>query len=86
MRIVLHRHFQKRIQKLPRSVREAYKVRRDLFIRNPFDPMLNNHSVDRRFPGCRSINVTGDYRVIYEEVEKGVAWFLRIGTHPELYG
>lgn len=86
MKVVLHKHFEKRIKKLPHSVLETYKERRDLFLVDPFDPILNNHSVDKRFPGCRSINITGDYRVIYNEVGSNLARFLKIGTHAELYG
>ena len=85
MRVVLHRNFEKRIKKLPRKIREAYKTRRDLFLADPFHPLLNNHSVDRAFPGYRSIDVTGDYRVIFEQLN-GLARFLKIGTHSELYG
>ena len=86
MRIILHRNFEKRLKKLQRPIQEAYKTRRDLFLENPFHPALNNHSVEKRFPGCRSINVTGDYRVIYEPIEDDVAYFIKIGTHSELYG
>lgn len=33
----------------------------------------------------RSINITGDYRAIYE-VKDGIAYFISVGTHHELYG
>lgn len=46
--------------------------------------ILNNHSVDKAFTDCRSINVTGDYRAIFKE-ENNVIIFLKIGTHSELY-
>ena len=59
--------------------------RLDLFTGNKFHPILNNHSVDKRFPGCRSINVTGDYRAIFKEVGQEVK-FVHIGTHSQLYG
>lgn len=85
MRIILHQNFEKRIKKLPRPIQEAYKARRDLFLQSPFHPLLNNHSVDKKFPGCRSINITGDYRVIFRDESKN-AVFVNIGTHSELYG
>ncbi len=81
----LHKKFEKRYAKLPQEVKARFKERRDLFLENPFDPRLNNHSVDRAYPGCRSINVTGDYRAIFSEFVGGVM-FVNVGTHAELYG
>ena len=85
MRVVLHRDFEKRIKKLSRQIQEAYKTRRDIFLEDQFRPLLNNHSVGSVFPGCRSINITGDYRVIFKQRDD-IAHFLKIGTHSELYG
>ena len=59
--------------------------RKNLFLEDSLHPLLNNHSVDYAYPGWRSINVTGDYRALYEELEDGVV-FMKIGTHSELYG
>jgi len=84
MRIVLHRTFEKQIKKLPSKIQATYKIRRDVFLEDPFHPLLDNHSVDRAFPGCRSINITGDYRVIFK-AQDGIAHFLKIGSHSELY-
>jgi addiction module RelE/StbE family toxin len=85
MRIVYKKRFEKQLKKLPLNIRERFYERLNLFIDNHSSPILNNHSVDMIYPGCRSINVTGDYRAIYEEV--GVtAYFIQIGTHSELYG
>jgi hypothetical protein len=36
----------------------------------------------------RSIDITNDYRAIYEEVREGdntIAYFFLLGTHKELY-
>lgn len=56
-----------------------------LFLKDKFAKKLNNHSVDKAFPDCRSINITGDYRAIFYE-SGDVAVFIIIGTHSELYG
>jgi len=79
-----HRNFDKRYARLPTKIQDQFKKRRNLFISQPFHPLLNNHSVDEVFPGWRSINVTGDYRALYEERE-GEVVFMTIGTHSELY-
>lgn len=86
MRVVLHRDFQKRIKKLSPSIRRAYQARRDLFLKDPFNPLLDNHPLQGEYAGYRSINVTGDYRVMYELIEADLSHFIKIGTHAELYG
>lgn len=84
MEIGLHRKFLKKFRKLPFAVRRRFMERKNLFSREPFHPLLNNHSVHEVFPGWRSINVTGDYRALFEEREAMVV-FMTIGTHSELY-
>ena len=84
MRIDLHRSFLKDFKKLPTKIRDQFVERKNLFLAIPFHPLLNNHSVEKRFPGCRSINVTGDYRAIFKERDTNVL-FMRIGTHSQLY-
>jgi len=85
MEIKLHRLFFRKYKKLPRSVKIKFIERKNLFLKEPFNPLLNNHPVDRRYPNCRSINVTGDYRAIFKQ-ENNQAIFLLIGTHSQLYG
>jgi len=85
MIIRYHRLFEKDFDKLPRNVQLKFYERVELFRTGTFHPLLNNHSVEKRFPGCRSINVTGDYRAIFSE-RGDTALFVRIGTHSELYG
>jgi mRNA-degrading endonuclease YafQ of YafQ-DinJ toxin-antitoxin module len=85
MKVGLHRRFIKKFKKLPKSVRLKFVERKNLFVEDKFNPVLNNHSVGKAFPGCRSIDITGDYRVIFED-GGDVATFLKIGTHSELYG
>ncbi|OGG77159.1 hypothetical protein A3B35_02625 [Candidatus Kaiserbacteria bacterium RIFCSPLOWO2_01_FULL_54_24] len=64
MRVELHRKFTKKFRKLPRDIRTRFVERKNLFSREPFHPLLNNHSVHKKFPGWRSVNVTGDYRAL----------------------
>jgi len=85
MEIKLHRLFLKKYKKLPKSVKLKFVERKNLFIKERFHPLLNNHSVDSRYSNCRSINVTGDYRAIFKQ-ENNQAIFLLIGTHSQLYG
>lgn len=83
--IHLHKKFEKRYTKLPPNIKEQFKIRRDLFLKDPFHPLLNNHSVEKVFPGSRSINITGDYRAVFTQTDD-LVMFTTIGTHSELYG
>lgn len=82
--ILLQKYFEKKYAKLPHKIKDAFKERRDLFLENMYDPILDNHSVDRAYPGCRSINITGDYRAIFFD-DGAVVTFVAIGTHAQLY-
>ncbi len=84
MEIVFHSHFKKKFKKLPKDIQKHFTERLNIFLENKFNEILNNHSVEKIYPNCRSINVTGDYRAIFKEKENLVT-FLLIGTHSELY-
>jgi mRNA-degrading endonuclease YafQ of YafQ-DinJ toxin-antitoxin module len=84
MRITYKKQFEKNFKKLPLKIKEQFYERLEVFISNKFDVGLNNHSVDKVFPGCKSINITGDYRAIFAEENNSVV-FITIGTHSELY-
>ncbi len=86
MIVHLHRSFEKSFVKLPKNIRERFKERRNLFIADSFHPLLNNHRLHEPYVGCRSINVTGDYRAIFYHENNGVVRFINIGTHHELFG
>lgn len=87
MRIDYSKRFIKQLKKAPLRIRSAFKKRLALFILNPFAILLNNHSLKGKWQGFKSINVTGDWRVIftadlnYQEIK-----FFAIGTHSQLYG
>lgn len=82
--ILLQKCFEKKYAKLPQKIKAAFKERRDLFLENMYNPILDNHSVEKAYPGCRSIDITGDYRAIFFE-EGEVVTFIAIGTHAQLY-
>jgi mRNA-degrading endonuclease YafQ of YafQ-DinJ toxin-antitoxin module len=86
MQIIFHKKFIKDFAILRPEQKLKFKERRTLFESNPFDPTLKNHSVERAYPGWRSINITGDIRALYEEKSEDVAVFMKIGTHSQLYG
>lgn len=81
--------FLKTLKKLNVRIRKSFKKQILLFSKNPNDPQLNNHPLKREYQGLRSIDITADWRAIYEEKQEGgeeTAYFVLIGTHKQLYG
>ena len=74
----------KKLKKTPSKIQERFYERLELFVQNKFDRILNNHSVGRAYPDCRSINITGDYRAIFKDHGELII-FINFGTHAELY-
>ena len=85
MKVILAGSFMKDLRKVSTAIFEHFKERRDIFLRDPYHPLLNNHPLHGKWSGHRSINVTGDYRAIYY-IHDDICVFVRIGTHSELYG
>lgn len=85
MKIKLHRDFEKQYQSLRESEKKRFKQRRDLFLQDEFNPILNNHSLKGKYLGFRSINITGDLRVVYKKYDDE-AIFVAIDSHSNLYG
>lgn len=63
-----------------------FQERRDVFLEHHHHPILNNHPLHGEYSGHRSINITGDIRVVFREVSEDTCLFYTIGTHSELYG
>jgi len=85
MEIKFHKNFKKKFKKIPTNIQKQFYKRLDIFLQNKFDKILNNHSVNSAFPNCKSINVNGDYRAIFEEQGENMAVFITIGSHSDLY-
>ena len=85
MKILLHRNFEKKFPKLPLKIQEGFKMRRNLFLENPFHPLLNNHPLTGDRKSQWSINITGDWRAIYLFSGENTVVFIDIDTHSNLY-
>ena len=88
MYVTFNRIFQKKIEKAPDKIKTAFKIRLSLFIKEPFNKILENHPLKGEWKDFGSINVTGDWRAVYHWLDKEkVEWveFVEIGTHSELY-
>jgi addiction module RelE/StbE family toxin len=86
MTIITLKRFEKKSRLAPRSVQEALTERLLLFLNEPFHPILNNHRLKGELRAYRSINITGDWRAIYELLDENTFRFVDIDTHHNLYG
>lgn len=85
MIIVRTKYFSKVAIKLPSSVKCALAERLQLFMKDPFNVILNNHALSGDRKPYRSINITGDYRLVYEQYDEETVRLIDIDTHSNLY-
>ncbi len=88
MNVKLDPDLLKKLKKLNIRIRNNFREKIIIFQKNPNEPLLNNHQLRDPYKGLRSINITNDYRAIYEEMTVGedtVAYFSLLGMHEELY-
>ena len=85
MIVISSRQFKKKVTKLPKNIRAALKERLRLFLENPHHPVLNNHPLHGSLRNYRSINITGDYRMVFEGYTTTTIRLIDIDTHDHLY-
>ncbi len=85
MKIYLHRKFYKDYAKLSPKLQKKFKERRNLFLMDEYNVVLNNHGLTGRWSGYRSINITGDIRAIFKR-DQDATTFVAIDSHSNLYG
>jgi len=83
--IQFHKNFEKKYKKLSAKLKSQVKERNKVFSENPFDPILNNHALQGKYSGYRSLNVTGNLRIIYRFLNKDTVLFVDIDSHSNLY-
>ncbi len=86
MKLNFSRRFEKQRAKLTKPAKRKLNERLRLFAGNPFHPLLENHPLHGMYAGCRSINITGDYRAMYYHENLDIVRFIAVGTHHELFG
>ncbi|KKW10736.1 MAG: Plasmid maintenance system killer protein [Parcubacteria group bacterium GW2011_GWA2_49_9] len=82
MRIEFKQQFLKRYAKMPASLRSRCDERLELFAKEPKHPLLRNHALTGDRLGKWSINITGNWRALYEFQDAETVVFVEIGTHP----
>lgn len=86
MLVKFSQQFDKQYHRAPAKIQKAFGKRLDIFIRDQFHSLLNNHVLKGKYQGFRCINITGDWRAVYQEINHGdTAYFITLGTHSQLY-
>ncbi len=85
MKIVLHKNFEKRLSQLPQNIKSKFKEKMNVFLKDPYNPALNNHPLKGKNKGFRSINITADVRALYKRSKEDYFIFVEIGNHSNLY-
>ena len=86
MEVVRHPKLEKRINLLSPKIRFAFADRLELFLTDPHHPLLNDHALSGKRRGFRSLNITGDWRLIYKKLDEHTILLTEIDTHHNLYG
>ena len=66
-------------------IRDRFNERLQLFEDNPSHPLLDNHALQGNRVGQWSINITGDWRALYEFQGPDAIIFVDLDTHSNLY-
>jgi len=77
--------FKRDYKKITHDLRLKMYGRLEIFIANEFDPILNNHKLRYEYEGFRSINITGDWRLVFRKISNQSMLLHRIGTHSQLF-
>ena len=86
MQFLLSAEFKKKLKKTSQKMKHRIDERPVMFRLDPQNQLLNNHPLHGEYDGYRSIDITGDIRLVYRLVDGGGALLVRFGTHHELYG
>ena len=83
--VTFNKTFSKAYDKADFKIKRSVQKRINIFIGDPFNVILNNHELTGDYLGFRRINITGDYRALYIELENMSVKFMFLGTHSQLY-
>lgn len=89
MKVRFSPYFYKQYKKANVRIRNRVDQAVAIFTQNPNDLELNNHLLNEPYQDFRSIDITADWRALYEEMQIGeetFAYFVELGTHDALYG
>ena len=85
MRFIFERVYKRQYRKLSASMHDRIDERLLLLLTDASNPLLNNHKLNPPYEGFSSINITGDFRLVYKKIDANTYFLRAIGTHHQLY-
>jgi len=85
MKLIFSKRFKKEYKKLSARDQKRVGVRLSIFTADLSNPQLNNHKLHGRDKAYWSINISGDLRAVFEEIDPQTYFFIKLGTHSQLY-
>lgn len=86
MRLIHDRVFERQLRKLSQELQDKLAERLNLLICDASNPLLSDHKLGPPYESYRSINITGDYRLVYKRLDQNTYYLRAVGTHHQLYG
>jgi addiction module RelE/StbE family toxin len=78
-------HFTKQFRKLNDKTQTKIEKCLSILVNYEFNPSLNNHRLHGEYSKYRSINITGDIRLVYQKIDENTYFLVDVGTHSQLY-
>ena len=88
MNLLRTKKFKKSYQNLNLKIQNKTNEVLRIFVQNPFDKKLRNHSLVWKLNWLKSIYVTWDYRIIFRELSSWkyeLVELINIWTHNQIY-
>ena len=76
--------FRRHFKKLPQKIKDRAIERLRIFVDDEYNYFLNNHELSGKYKEYRSINVNGDYRIVFKKTGDSIC-LVDVGTHSQLY-
>ena len=88
MHIILSSEVIKDLKKIKhKNVKLSERIQKQLYLFsiNPKHPSLRTHKLNSKISNLWSISITMSMRMVYELLSEDKAYFIKIGTHDEVY-
>lgn len=78
------RDFKKIIKKKP-DLREKLREALELFVKDPYHPLLGTHKLSGKLKGHHSFGLSYDCRVVIKFLDQDKVALISVGKHEEVY-
>ena len=73
--------FQRSYKNLPQHIQEDFKIKIQLFIKNPYYSTLRTHKLEGRLQECLAFRLKNGFRILFEFSSSDTINLLNVGSH-----